>query len=82
MASLNTLRTKYGIVLSVGIAVVLLAFVLGDILPKMGSDNQENKNETVLKIGNKTIDQQDYYTYTQKYGVEGMAPDQNAAYIY
>ena len=82
MASLNTLRTKYGIVLSVGIAVVLLAFVLGDILPKMGSDNQENKNETVLKIGNKTIDQLDYYTYTQKYGVEGMAPDQNAAYIY
>ena len=32
MATLNTLRTKYGIVLSIVIAVVLLAFILGDQL--------------------------------------------------
>lgn len=32
MATLNTLRTKYGIVLSIVIALVLLAFILGDQL--------------------------------------------------
>ena len=40
MATLNTLRTKYGIVLSIVIAIVLLAFILGDQLSYRGNSGE------------------------------------------
>jgi hypothetical protein len=81
MASLNTLRTKYGIVLSVVIALVLVAFILGDQLSMRGK-YQDVQDNTVLTIDGKNIKQSDYYTYSQKYAMEGANPDQNAQLIY
>ena len=81
MASLNTLRTKYGIVLSVVIALVLVAFILGDQLSMRGK-YQDVQDNTVLTIDGKSIKQSDYYTYSQKYAMEGANPDQNAQLIY
>lgn len=59
MASLNTLRTKYGIVLSIVIALVLVAFILGDQLSYRGGD--EVKDEVVLKINGKEVSAKEYY---------------------
>ena len=54
MASLNTLRTKYGIVLSVVIALVLVAFILGDQLSMRGN-GAEIEDNTVLTIDGKNV---------------------------
>jgi peptidyl-prolyl cis-trans isomerase D len=81
MASLNTLRTKYGIVLSVVIALVLVAFILGDQL-SMRNQGGEIEDNTVLTIDGKEIKQSDYYAYTQKYAMEGATPDQNTQLVY
>ena len=61
MASLNTLRTKYGIVLSVVIALVLVAFILGDQLSYRGGD--EGQNQVAVKINGKAITEQQYAEY-------------------
>ena len=50
MASLNTLRTKYGIVLSVVIALVLVAFILGDQLSMQNRQGEIPEDKTVLTI--------------------------------
>ena len=81
MASLNTLRTKYGIVLSVVIALVLVAFILGDQL-SMRNRKQDIEDNTVLTIDGKAIKQSEYYEYKQQYGVEGADADANASNIY
>jgi peptidyl-prolyl cis-trans isomerase D len=65
MASLNTLRTKYGIVLSVVIALVLVAFILGDQL-SMRNRQTEVKDNTVLTINGKNIKASDYAKYQEK----------------
>ena len=49
MATLNTLRTRYGIVLSIVIAIVLLAFILGDQLSYRGG-NQEIADHLHLSL--------------------------------
>ena len=73
MASLNTLRTKYGIVLSVGIAVVLAAFILGDALRNQPGGNQEVKNETVLTINDAKVSQSEYAQYVQAVSESDLA---------
>ena len=82
MASLNTLRTKYGIVLSVVIALVLVAFILGDQLSMRGKSNVEITDDTVLTIDGNEIKQSEYAQYVQKYAMEGANPDYNAQSIY
>ncbi len=59
MATLNTLRTKYGIVLSIVIAIVLLAFILGDQLSYRGSQ-PEIADEAVMTIAGKEIKASEY----------------------
>ena len=66
MATLNTLRTRYGIVLSIVIAVVLLAFILGDQLSYRGA-NQEIVDETVMVIEGDEIKQSEYYPLREAY---------------
>lgn len=61
MATLNTLRTKYGIVLSIVIAVVLLAFILGDQLNNRRGPQQQYEDFAVGKIDGKTIYSSEYY---------------------
>ena len=53
------MRTKYGIVLSIVIALVLVAFILGDQLSYRGGD--EVKDEVVLKINGKEVSAKEYY---------------------
>lgn len=60
MATLNTLRTKYGIVLSIVIAVVLLAFILGDQLNNR-RPQQQSDDFKVGEIAGKTINASEYY---------------------
>ena len=66
MATLNTLRTKYGIVLSIIIAIVLLAFILGDQLSYRGA-NQEIVDEVVMTINGDEIKQSEYYPLRESY---------------
>ncbi len=66
MATLNTLRTKYGIVLSIVIGVVLLAFILGDQLSYRGGD-QQITDETVMVVGGKAIKQSEYQQVRNAY---------------
>lgn len=66
MASLNTLRTKYGIVLSIVIAVVLLAFILGDQLSYRGG-SQEIVDETVMKVNGYEVKQSEYFPVHDMY---------------
>lgn len=66
MATLNTLRTKYGIVLSIVIAIVLLAFILGDQL-NYRSANQEIVDEVVMSINGDEIKQSEYYPLRESY---------------
>lgn len=61
MATLNTLRTKYGIVLSIVIAVVLLAFILGDQLNNRRGPQQQSEDFKVGEIAGKTINASEYY---------------------
>lgn len=81
MATLNTLRTKYGIVLSIVIAIVLLAFILGDQLSYRGG-NQEIVDETVMTIDGKEIKASEYaqlYAYlTDLMRNSGASQDQIA----
>jgi hypothetical protein len=68
MASLNTLRTKYGIVLSVLIALVLVAFILGDQLSMRGG--QETAEEVELIINGKEIKTKEFQEAYQVVGNE------------
>lgn len=54
MATLNTLRTKGGIILSIFIGVALLAFLLGDMT------RSQNRTVTVGKINGQKITYQEY----------------------
>ncbi len=59
MASLNTLRTKYGIVLSVAIGIVIVVFVLNDVLSNGNTADQTE--EVVMKINGEEISNREYY---------------------
>ena len=81
MATLNTLRTKYGIVLSILIAIVLLAFILGDQLSYRGG-NQEIVDETVMTIDGQDVKASEYakqYAYiSELLRNSGISQDQIA----
>lgn len=59
MATLNTLRTRYGIVLSVIIALVLLAFILGDQLSYRQGEVTYN-DPVVMVIDGQTVTASEY----------------------
>ena len=62
MASLNTLRTKYGIVLSVVIALVLLAFIFGgDLFTSLFNSAPSEADQVAMKINGKEISNRDFY---------------------
>ena len=82
MASLNTLRTKYGIVLSVVIALVLVAFILGDQLSMRGRGNAQITDNVVLTIDGTEVKQSEYAKYVQEYAMEGVNPDYTAQAVY
>ncbi|MBQ2365063.1 MAG: SurA N-terminal domain-containing protein [Alistipes sp.] len=60
MATLNTLRTKYGIVLSVVIGLVLVAFILGDQLGNRGAGQQVGSEPVCYEINGNKIKANEY----------------------
>lgn len=82
MASLNTLRTKYGIVLSVVIALVLVAFILGDQLSMQNRTNAIPEDNTVMTIDGTEVKASEYAKYQELVRETGMNEDAKADYCY
>ena len=80
MASLNTLRTKYGIVLSVVIGLVLVAFILGDQLSYSGAQKAPNGVEKV--VNGRNITTQELAEAQQMVGTDVEAVDMYLGYKY
>jgi hypothetical protein len=80
MASLNTLRTKYGIVLSVVIGLVLVAFILGDQLSYSGAQKAPNGVEKV--VNGRNITTQELAEAQQMVGTDVAAVDMYLGYKY
>lgn len=82
MASLNTLRTKYGIVLSVVIALVLVAFILGDQLSMQNRTSEMPEDKTVLTVDGTEIKASKYAEYQNIFRETGMNEDAKSDYCY
>ena len=82
MASLNTLRTKYGIVLSVVIALVLVAFILGDQLSMKNRKNEMAEDYAVMTINGEEVLASEYAKYQELYRDTNLEEDGKADYAY
>ena len=82
MASLNTLRTKYGIVLSVVIALVLVAFILGDQLSNQGRGSNMPEDKAVININGEDIMASEYYQYQEMFRDSEIPADGQADLAY
>lgn len=82
MASLNTLRTKYGIVLSVVIALVLVAFILGDQLSVQNRTAQMPEDRTVITVNGKDVKASEYAKYQELYRETGLSADAQSDLAY
>lgn len=82
MASLNTLRTKYGIVLSVVIALVLVAFILGDQLSMQGRQNDLPEDKAVITVNGEDIKASEYVKYQELYRDANLSADAKADLAY
>ena len=82
MASLNTLRTKYGIVLSVVIALVLVAFILGDQLSMQNRKSEIPEDKTVMTIDGTEIKASEYAKYQEVYREANISADTKADMAY
>ena len=80
MATLNTLRTKYGIVLSVVIALVLVAFILGDQLSMQGRKAEIPEDTTVMTVNGEEVKASKYAEYNEMYRDANMSEDGKADY--
>ena len=82
MASLNTLRTKYGIVLSVVIALVLVAFILGDQLSNQGRKANMPEDKAVLNINGQDIMASEYAKYQEMFRDTNLPADSKSDMAY
>ena len=82
MASLNTLRTKYGIVLSVVIALVLVAFILGDQLSMQNRTNAVPEDKTVITVNGEEIKASEYAKYQEIFRDANLSDDNKSDYAY
>ena len=80
MATLNTLRTKYGIVLSVVIALVLVAFILGDQLSMQGRKAEIPEDTTVMTVNGEEVKASKYAEYSEMYRETNMSEDVKSDY--
>jgi peptidyl-prolyl cis-trans isomerase D len=80
MATLNTLRTKYGIVLSVVIALVLVAFILGDQLSMQGRKAEIPEDATVMAVNGEEVKASKYAEYNEMYRETNMSEDAKSDY--
>lgn len=80
MATLNTLRTKYGIVLSVVIALVLVAFILGDQLSMQGRKAEIPEDTTVMTVNGEELKASKYAEYAEMYREANLGEDAKSDY--
>ena len=76
------MRTKYGIVLSVVIALVLVAFILGDQLSMQNRQGEIPEDKTVLTIDGTEIKASQYAEYQNIVRETGMNEDAKSDYCY
>jgi peptidyl-prolyl cis-trans isomerase D len=82
MASLNTLRTKFGIVLSVLIGLVLVAFILGDQLSMQNRKNEIPEDKTVMTVNDEEVKASTYAQYQETFRDSNLAEDNKSDYAY
>ncbi|MBR4843305.1 MAG: peptidyl-prolyl cis-trans isomerase [Alistipes sp.] len=74
------MRTKYGIVLSVVIALVLVAFILGDQLSMQGRKAEIPEDTTVMTVNGEEVKASKYAEYNEMYRDANMSEDSKADY--
>jgi peptidyl-prolyl cis-trans isomerase D len=82
MASLNTLRTKFGIVLSVLIGLVLVAFILGDQLSMQNRKSEIPEDKTVMTVNDEAVKASTYAQYQETFRDSNLAEDNKSDYAY
>ncbi len=80
MATLNTLRTKFGLVLSILIGLVLVAFILGDQLSMQNRGAQMPEDTTVMTVNGEEVKASKYATYLEMYRNANLAEDTKSDY--
>lgn len=80
MATLNTLRTKFGVVLSVLIGLVLVAFILGDQLSMKNRGAQMPEDTTVMTVNGDEVKASQYAQYLEMYRDANLAEDVKSDY--
>ena len=82
MASLNTLRTKFGIVLSIIIGLVLVAFILGDQLSMKSRRSEIPEDTTVMTVNNEEVKASVYAKYQETFRDSNLSEDGKSDYAY
>ena len=82
MASLNTLRTKFGIVLSIIIGLVLVAFILGDQLSMQSRRSEIPEDKTVMTVDGQEIKASQYAQYQETFRDANISDDNKSDYAY
>ena len=80
MATLNTLRTKFGLVLSILIGLVLVAFILGDQLSMKNRGAQMPEDTTVMTVNGDEVKASQYAQYLEMYRDANLAEDVKSDY--
>ena len=80
MATLNTLRTKFGLVLSILIGLVLVAFILGDQLSMKNRGAQMPEDTTVMTVNGDEVKASKYASYLEMYRDSNLAEDAKSDY--
>ena len=80
MASLNTLRTKFGLVLSILIGLVLVAFILGDQLSMQNRGADMPEDTTVMTVNGEEVKASEYANYLEMYRDSNFAEDMKSDY--
>lgn len=82
MASLNTLRTKFGVVLSVLIGLVLVAFILGDQLSMQNRQSEIPEDETILTVDGQEVKASKYAHYQETFRNANLSEDNKSDFAY
>lgn len=82
MASLNTLRTKFGVVLSVLIGLVLVAFILGDQLSMQNRQSEIPEEETILTVDGQEVKASKYAHYQETFRNANLSEDNKSDFAY
>ena len=82
MASLNTLRTKFGVVLSVLIGLVLVAFILGDQLSMQNRQSEIPEDETILTVDGQEVKASKYAQYQETFRNANLSEDNKSDFAY